>query len=616
MVHGGRFAAVVVTAAALLGGSGAITAAEPDVPADLAKLVPPSVVTFIRVKEPGRLWEDLKKSPFAARLKTTGTWQNFLASDDYLKMVKARDELQRLYDFDIERALKEALGGELVFVQALEARTDGTQDTYFYLLMARAVSAKRLAEVAEKLRFMRTEGGELKQSVEHPYRGFTIYDEVSVPKHGKDAGKEKRTYYCIADAVLLAGERMGPVKAAIDRILDPDKPDLAGSPRYAKALKSLPPGCAVTAYVDAAALVEKARVVERARDERKNPALRKMLGGARALVQAFDAGAVGIKADEGLQAFVRIGLDADKKDAATMELLAGKAVAHEVWGALPPNTVLAVTSRTDLGAVVRLARSRMLEPKAAAQFEAIKSSLSGAFGGVDFETDVLPQFGPEVGLVVTHEAVPAGAKASKHVRGLAATLLIQTSDDGDAATRATAALGMLAWGAVTGNNRDPKKPKLVLRVEPAGGINITYIDFAEAHPLKGVLSPCFTRIGSYLAVSTSRAALRDVIKASGGKMPVAGSAVLRRHLERAGGKANAMLFIDAAQLAAVMRDNLDLMVAGEVKKKGIDAAEAKRNLTALGEVVELLEGLSIVKTVSPEQVSVTMTVTTSEAGAP
>jgi hypothetical protein len=585
----------------VLGGGGVASAAEPTVPQDLAKLVPSTVVILVRATDLGQVWAGAKQGGLAERLKATEAWKRFAASDEHVKMLTAQAELDRLYQFNVEQALVDVLGKEVVVAADLEGV--GPRQPTGYLLLARAVSAERLKSVAERLRRIRTDTGELKSSVEQPYRGLVIYDEVSVPKRGKDAGREKTSRYCLVGDLLIAGERMGPVKAAIDRLLEPNQGSLADSPRYRQALASLPAGCAVTAYVDAAALVAAAPPT----DAQTPPGLRRLLLRADGFLAALDTVAFGLGVQEDLQVAVRTRFNEVKLPLTAADLLRTESTAQNVWHVLPASTVLVLAARTDLPKVVAFVREQMLPAAAQQQFDVVKQNLGAAFGGLDFEQRVLPELGPEVALVVSRVPV-AGAANPPTVRGLAASLLIEVGNKDEIAGRLQSAVGALAWAAVTGNNKVPTRPKLVLAVEVVSGVSVTYVDFEDAHPLRGTLSPCCAKVGDFVVVSTSRAAMKDLIAAAGGAPGLAQSADFQRHVARFGGKASGLLYLNAAQLAGALHDNRAAILA-QPRKAGETAAQAQQNFDGLLELLGLLDGLSAARSVAPGRISATITVT-------
>jgi len=615
----GVFGGVVVALAVMCGPVWA--GGEQTPPQDLARLVPPSVVVFVRATDAARLWKETKEGAFVKRLKATQVWQTFVTSDEYVKMVNARAALMVRHEFDVEQAILDVVGKEVVLAQALEATPDGGQRSYFYLLAARATSAERLAAVAEKLRAVRTETGELKSSVQHEYRGRVIYEEVGVPKHGKKAGQEQTAYYCLAADLLLLGERIGPVKAAIDRLEGPAKPSMADSKRCRETLAMLPAGCALTAYIDAAALTAKGQLGKHLAGATKNPRLAGLFGSVRKAVEAVDTVALGLRrrpatagAAGALQVLVRARLDPEKLDPGVAALLQGRQAAHDVWRVLPTGTIAALTVRTDVARLVGFLRAQVLGPQAGARFDGIKQGLSGAFGGLDFDTDVMPALGPEMAVVFSRQPVPVPAPEGKTPRGVAATFLIQASSEGDVDTRLLTALGTLAWAGVTGNNNNPQKPKLIFGVERVGGVPLTYVDFVGEHALKGTLSPCCAKVGSFVAVSTSRAALRDFITAAGGGASLAGTPAFKRHLEYVGGKADALIYVDAKRLAAVLRENRGALVAGRKADKTEEKARA--DLDGLVELLGLIDGMSVTRTHTPTQVNATCTVTAAPAETP
>ena len=580
-------------------------------PQDLAQLVPPTAVVLVRATDLGGLWKEAKESAFVQRLKATQVWQKLVTSDDYLKMVNARNVLMERHQVDVEQVLLDTVGREVILVQALEAKPDGGQQAFFYLLAARAASADRLKAIADKLRAVRADTGELKSSVEHPYRGHVIYEEVTVAQHGRQAGREKTSYYCLAGEVLLAGERVGPVKAAIDRLLDPGTPSLAGSKRYQEALGMLPAGCAATVYVDVAALTAAKEPAGELPGGGKRPALGGLLGRMRGLMKAVDTLALGLRRGEAMQVLVRARVNAEQLEPAVAELLRGRAAAHEAWAALPTGTVAALTVRTDVPALMGFVRGHLLGPQAAQRFDGIKQRLSVSFGGLDFDKEVLPKLGPEIVLALTRQPVPTTPGDGKTPRGVAATFLIQTRPEGDIGARFLSALGAFAATVVTGNNRNPEKPKLVVDVERVRGVSVTYIDFAGDHPWKGTFSPCCAKVGSFVALSTSRKALRDLVEASTGGTSLAEAPAFRRHLQLFGGKADAVLYLDARQLAAALQDNREVLVAG--RKAGKTEEQARAELSALIELIGLVEAVSVARSHSPERVSATLTVTAAPA---
>jgi len=370
----------------------------------------------------------------------------------------------------------------------------------------------------------------------------------------------------------------------------------------------------MTVYVDAAALTAKTKLAEGLPRQGRKRAFGRLFGRMRGLVKAVDTVALGLRGGKAVQVLVRAQVNAEQLEPAVRELLRGRAAAHTAWDVLPASTVAALTVRTDVAGLEAFLRRHLLEPEAARHLDGVKQTLSVAFGGLDFDKDVLPKLGPEIVVAVTRQATPAPPAGAKATRGVAATFLIQADPEGDVAARFLSAMGTFALAAVTGNNRNPEKPKLVLEVERVGETSITYIDFAEDHPLKGTLSPCCAKVGSFVAVSTSRKAMRELIETAGRLKSLADTPTFKHHLALVGGKADAALYVDARQLAAVLRDNREGLV--HKRKAGKTEVQARAELSALIELLGLVDALSIVRTHSPERVSATFTVTAPPAPSP
>jgi hypothetical protein len=539
-------------------------------PADeILRFVPPDVAFCFVARDLRGHGQALAESPFVAGLRKSAVGESIAHSDDFGRLTKLQEQLQKHLGVDWERLRDDIFGDAVAF--AYRPGPSGQPEDEEGLILIRARSAKPLADLVDRLNEAQKASGEVKEIEERSHHGLAYFR--------RDERDKPASYYFLRGPVLLLASREPMLLRALD--LEAATPAEV-EPSTAKEFRLLGADRAVlSVWVN-----PRAFDAGLARAARAATAEAAGLRTFERYWRALDAAGCFLQLDKDAALSVTVRCRPEQLPPAARRLFAEAARPSDLWQAFPDTALVAGAVRIDAAALVEAVNQFV----PADGRPAMTGELNRALGpplGKDFVREVLPCIGPDFGFCLYPP--PAGDRGWCP-QGFAA-VRVSPGDPAAPVDRALlAGLHSLAVFAVMAHNaKDPDHP-LSLKTVTQDKNEVTYLSGEGVFPPG--YEPAIGLRRGYLVAATSPSMLSRFAPAPA-PSPAPGEAV---PLLRVGLK-------EWREYLRAWRDALAIVLA---ENERVKPADARRKLdTALG-TLDLFDRLELNQQSVPGRATLTL----------
>jgi hypothetical protein len=524
-----------------------------------AQLAPETTVVYAEVTNPAPLLDLALSQKTRTLLRNSDAYRKYEQSEKYVQIQAVVGLLEGRLGKTWDAVLRELVGGGVAVC------FDPLTQSGFLAVRSRdrELLGKFHSALVELVEADAQKNGRPSPAKSQEYKGFTGWTFGGGAMH------------VIVDDLLLISNKADTLRAAIDRYRDPAAKNLAGQAAFAAARAKQQAGTIGWSWVDLAA-VKKDPNFEKGLNKRSdNPVAELLLGGVLdALKQAsylttsisYDAGRLRLKAEL-------------PRQASAVSAARGWFFAPQNGepALAPSGTIGAFTMFRDL-AGLWLARDELFNEAIVAQLAQANTQLGLFFSGRDFGPEVLGELAAPLQLVVARQEYPADAPTpALKLPAFALVLKLKHPDEFSPELTMTYQK-TIGIANLTGGQQG--RPQLLLSSEEYHGVSIskaTYLRDTKA-PREGAgphynFSPACARIGDHFVFASSVGMLRQLVDSL---EPGHSGASLHD---------NTGLTVEAAPLAAILRDNKELLVTQNMLKEGHSRSEAE---TAIQVVLDAL----------------------------
>ncbi|MFN4257765.1 MAG: hypothetical protein ACK4RK_00575 [Gemmataceae bacterium] len=453
---------------------------------ELLRLVPADVGFCLVVRDLRGHAETLADAPFVERLRAAPLAAVVTQTAEWQRFTELHRDIKTHLHIDARQLRDDILGDAVVMVYRPGPPDQPDHEQGLLLLHARR--PELLDRLLTRLNDVQVQAGDIQEIQTRDFQGVRYVRRV------KPNGESE--YYCRRGPVLAFATREEMLRQVIDRLRasqDKDQP-----PPLAEKLRRL----VGEKYLAALWINPRAFDAELAQN------LEAAEGGEAAFLKTF---LVYWKALEGAALFVRLDHDVQVGLAAQVQtetlpesarrFLATASQPSVLWGNIPDDALLTVSSRVDIAALVDLVRE-FLPPSARQAVRNAVERSAGAALGKDVGNDVVPALGPDWGLCLLP---PTDDKAWIPQAWLA--LGVRPSDTEPPVGQALlTALNSLAMLAVFDYNHKHADAAMSLRSLRQEDVEIRYLVNDQRWP-PGV-QPAFALKQGYLLLANSPEAIR------------------------------------------------------------------------------------------------------------
>lgn len=533
-----------------------------------ASLVPPDAVLYAELREPGRWIEEFRNSSFYAGLKDLG----ILA--DLEKNPEMKNALGMVKAFEAAAQMPATEAIQILTAQSLGfAMFPGEKPKKPSLLLLIQGSdpalAKRLVETVASLAAFGRQGAEIDSDEEE---SFAL---VKVP--GKFAAAAK------GSLVALSNDP-GLVDQALSRLRNPENPSLRGKKEFGEILQAAEHPNLGFAFLDLAALrplLLKRRV---APEKAPNVLGALLIGGALQALHASERAGLALDS-EGRTLHARIFSDAILSGDSPFVV---RPQTRKGMFLLPEGTIAHLRWRRDLTGFWSEAE-RHVEEGDLAKVAEFNTNMGILFGGRKFDSEVLPELGEEVELVVARQGVE-GLRIPPRRRYPGAALIFDLKDP----ARMAGPLQIAFQTGVGFANVDRGKhgnPGLLLSSEDADGTSIAFARFLPPAEDDGPVpnyynvSPASAVVGDRFILGSSLPLVRELVRGFDPKRQTVA--------EEGDSWTNDSLHLDAGALRRILAENEESLIANNMLEKMHDRPSAQREVRTFLQLVGLFQSLDV-----------------------
>jgi hypothetical protein len=474
---------------------------------ELLRLVPADTGFCLVVNDLRRHTAQILESAWFKALRQSPLGQAVVKSPEFKKLDQfLKDSLPRRLQIDWPRLRDDIFGDAVLFAYRPGPPGRPEQEKGLVLLCAR--DGALLAALITRLNHEQKETGELRALHVHLYQGRTYYHRV----------EQKGEYYYyalyspmqalpVSVPVPLAGEHYyyldGPllaVSAQKDVLLGVIDARAAGAAAKTSAVGTH----LARAGVDKAltALWINPRVFDAAIQQHATRAPAAEAQGLRAFIRYWQAlDAVVLALDVGRDLEFRLAMQARREDLppAARRLLAAASQPSELWGRLPPDSILTVAGRLDAAALAEVLAD-FLPPETRIALGSWLHRSLGAALGIDLVLDVLPRLGPDWGFCV---AAPGDGTTIPHVL---AALRVQPGPANAPVDQALLTAAQFFAGLAVFDHNAKHGGQMRIKTKVQDKVEVKYL--ADGKSFAQGLQPALALKDGYLVLASSPDAIR------------------------------------------------------------------------------------------------------------
>ncbi len=236
-------------------------------------------------------------------------------------------------------------------------------------------------------------------------------------------------------------------------------------------------------------------------------------------------------------------------------------------------------------------REELLQSRAVGGLTEFSQVMSIAFGGRNFQDEVLPELGPTITFVARNQDY-ADLKEKPRPSIPAFAAVFELKKASEFSTSMIAAFQTII--GIINADRAQKKQEgmamMLLKNEKVGNVDLHTVDLGSPGSAKPGMahnfSPGLAIVGNRVVISSSRELARVLAEELGGTKGGGGTAPKES-------PASDSLVIRSAPLLAVLRENIEFLIADSMLKKGKSKDEAEGEMKTLLDVVNRLGNLHV-----------------------
>ncbi len=552
----------------------------------------------------------LTRSTLLGRLQNSSIYREWLKSTDYQKLEHARETVEKLTGKPIGQFAAELFGESLVL--ALYPVADGKLAG---VLLTRAASEEVLEAALDAWR--RAEPWELTR-IEHA--GQTYFRRAK-PAKGKQRGEIQ--YYVAIGRLFAISDRESLIRQVIDLSQAPlknkrtntktvggaNRENLFDSAFYQRARRSLSRDSVASVYVNPRQLDD---LVKPKPHEPSPP---------QALVELWrrcESLVFGIRLDEeGIVLEAVAHYKASDASAQWSRLIEKTSGPPDFLQKVPRHALAAVAGRHDLAGLARLFLEQIKRAPESKrqQFNNLRQVARGLLLGLDLFDDVLPSLKANWGLYVVPAQQSRGD--APPVDGLMAFELPAdakpSSGDGKANLRDALHNGLntgLNLLTALHNGTSPKVLAIVRnrKVSRPPQTDTVLLRWIEGF---GPYQPAYAITPDHLVFSSSPKLIEEFLSAETGKRLIS-DPKFRRWRESFFPQANQIVFVNVAEVRDFIAAEREYFVRQAIRSESITAAEAKKRLKRLDDLLQLVDGAFIAGRIADDHVRLVLGVALDE----
>ncbi len=547
----------------------ATTAAEPAAWSPVAAVSPDTFVV-LEVPKPRAVLDRLFDPRVVEAVTSHPEFQRQQGTPQFKQVKNLVDYFEGRYDTDLHEVLGKLLGGGVTLAAGPGQNA---------LLIVESEDAKMLSEVHEF--FLLIARGEADKQGQP--------DRVKYAEYRGETGWSfgPKEFHAILGNRLLVANDGEVLKAAIDRIKDPNQPNLAGLPQYQQARKAFsdPPVATVFARMD---VLKQLPPMKKALDQQNNPLATLLFA---PLMQALEQStwlAMGLNVQD--QTFsLSIASDGRSADATTA---AGFARSEEPGGGAltnvnVPRQVAALSFYRDLHKFY--AAKDDLFPERTSGLIFFENMMGIFFTGRDLTEEVLAELTPEIRLVVAaQQYAPEVGTPQTQFPGFAVVFRMREPQKFSLVAEEA---WQKALGLINFTRGQQAEPGLIIDRPMHDGVKYTMAYFSpQNEPDRSAVDtrfnfqPAVAMPGDYLILSSTDALTRDLIEALKREAAAGPTAVAGKH---------SLVELNGDALAALLGANRESLIRQNMVEKGHTREQAEGEVGMLLAIVDAIAHVKI-----------------------
>ena len=547
--------------------------------ADVATLLPPELFVVVEGKGLGALAGGWRDSPLAQRVKQSRAWKQFEHSAGHAQLLAGIGFVQLVSGWTPEELLAALLGDQIAIALV---PAEGAPGLVAAIQTADADSAEHLVSVVRGMALANKENATPPRVIDHGGVSGLVVNE--------------KLWLAALDRTLVVASTQPLFEKLVDRALAANGPAAVPAPvppLVASLRKSTSDRAELRFAVDLARLAATRPDGKLLPDLSENSGGALLLGDLLALLRRAPTTA-GSLALHGTELALEVVVPGDPKGLpAACRCFAHARADEPLLAFTPRETLLTLTLRRDWSAFFD-DHAQLCQPQAEKEFADFKTNLALFFGGQSVPDDLLPQLADELAFVLTRQTYPGITDVPK-VKYPAGALVFRTKADATKLGR-DFAIGVHSFLALINLDRAMKNQTPFLPfVEPFEGVTVyggrpLPGDRRPGDPARQNLSPCAAWLGDRIVLSSTEELLHDLVRLlavpeKNGLVPAGVTSYLR---------------IDGPALAALARDDRDVLIDNAMLNDGKPAAQAQNEADLLAEALRELASATLQSTSAPD----------------
>jgi hypothetical protein len=532
-----------------------------------AQWIPPDAVLCLRVTQPKALLELLAGQEMTQTVTSLPLYQGLLSQPKFKEFLGVVRFLETTLDTDWRTASGKLTGGGITIavcpqdtvVAVIDAEDEDllqrTHETFLNIARGEAQKQGRPERVASR-----------------EYAGVTAWTF-----DGKEA-------HAILGRRLIFANRPEGLKTVLDLRAGPAGKTLATEPAFQAAVRAAGPKAAATLFVNVRVLMGLPQVAALLDKPRNNPLAALVFAGITEPLRDASWLALGL-AVEGKTLTVQASTDGKAAGSASPAAFALPPGPED--GAPPnisvPRRIAALSLYRDLHGFY--AAKDTLFPQRTSGLIFFENMMGIFFTGRDLTNEVLAEMEPEIRLVVAQQQYdPAVGTPEVRLPAFAVVLRLRHPEQfGKVVEEAW----QKAVGLIDFTRGQKAQPGLIIDRYVQGQVKYTIAYFSPPDandgtklPTRYNLRPALAMPGPYVILSSTDGLARDLIDALTRPAGQAGAPTARMH---------SVLEIDGAETASALQADRDILVRGDMVKKGRSRQEAEAGIDMMITVVKLVD---------------------------
>ena len=529
---------------------------------DLASVLPSDTLMVVRVTGLHDAWKDLHASEAWRRIEQAPI------PDIANGIAQAKMEIQNLeatLQIDAEAYISSIFGHDA----AIALFADKTA-----AFVARSADSGTLYLAVQLILDGESHDGKVLSETFSLHEGVTITSvELVGPGGQMDVGKTR--HHALLDDLLIASESFGAIKRVVD-VVKAGKPSLTSSREYQEATKLWPDDALVRIYVDTNRLVEGMDLEKQLNGSMRNPAIRFLARRMRTVLPATRYLAGSVTPNDSAAVFkYSIAIDEEKLPENVRGLLPPIGTSLDIMRFAPSSSLASFAGQINKAALWRYVMEAAQEsnPKLAGLMNIRANQIGPVMGGMEFETQLLPQLGDQNAVIV----LPGPENGPP-----ALALVIELKNGMELPTALRTLAGSLALVRQMEAQKQGTEPDVAVRARTYNGINLTTLILREKK-LNGKVNPTLFMQDKFMVLTTTPECARTLIDAY--------ATQTAENAPPNGAMASRINF-NVNAISAVLDRHMDFLIAQGIKE-GKTAERARTDLIAIKYLLGFISRIDI-----------------------